>query len=190
LIYTLDVSGHGAGAAMHSVGVMNLLRQRALLGTDIANPAQVLATLNRMFPMDDHAGMYFTMWYGIYDTISRTLTYATAGHHPGFLVPADRQRATPLRTRCGLIGVDPQTAFTSATVQIPSGACLYLFSDGVFEFVTTDGIEWGLSDFIPYLVQPPIAGMPESQRLYRAVRRLAQPGRLDDDFSLLVLNFD
>src|SRR5262249_6814929 len=28
LMFMLDVSGHGAGAAMHSVAVMNLLRQR------------------------------------------------------------------------------------------------------------------------------------------------------------------
>src|SRR5258708_38429348 len=104
---------------MESVGIMNLLRQRALPGTDIAKPAQVLAKLNRMFPMDDHAGMYFTMWYGIYDTISRTLTYATAGHHPGFLVSADRRRATPPPTPCGLVRADPQTAATSATVQRP-----------------------------------------------------------------------
>ncbi len=190
LIYLLDVSGHGAGAAMHSVAIMNLLRQRALPGTDITNPAQVLAALNQMFPMDDHAGMYFTMWYGIYDRVSRQLSFATAGHHPGFLIPADRKQAIALRTRCGLIGADPGTRYKSDTVQVPPGASIYLFSDGVFEFVTNDGVEWGLSDFVPHLSQPPVPGMTESQRLFRDVRGLAQPGGLDDDFSLLVLTFD
>jgi serine phosphatase RsbU (regulator of sigma subunit) len=190
VIYTMDVSGHGAGAAMHSVAIMNLLRQRALPNTDISSPNQVLATLNKMFPMEDHAGMYFTMWYGVYDTASRQLTFASGGHHPGFLVPADRKRTIALRTRCGLIGVDPGTAYISATVPIPPGASLYLFSDGVFEFVTIDGIEWGLSDLLPHLLQPPIPGMTETQRLYREVRSLAAPGGLDDDFSLLVLEFD
>ena len=46
---------------------MNLLRQKALPGTDFARPEQVLAALNRIFPMEDHAGMYFTMWIGVYD---------------------------------------------------------------------------------------------------------------------------
>jgi serine phosphatase RsbU (regulator of sigma subunit) len=190
LIYLMDVSGHGAGAAMHSVTVMNLLRQRALPRTDLSNPADVLATLNRMFPMEDHAGMYFSMWYGIYDTASRQLCFATAGHHPGFLIPADRKQGTALRTRCGLIGVDPGTSYKSDTVAVPPGASIYLFSDGVFEFVTNDGVEWSLSDFIPHLLQPPVPGMTESQRLFRDVRKLAQPGGLDDDFSLLVLTFD
>jgi serine phosphatase RsbU (regulator of sigma subunit) len=190
LIYLMDVSGHGAGAAMHSITVMNLLRQRALPRTDLSNPADVLATLNQMFPMDDHAGMYFSMWYGIYDTASRELRFASAGHHPGFLVPVDRGQGIALRTRCGLIGVDPGTSYRSDTVLVPPGASIYLFSDGVFEFVTNDGIEWGLSDFIPHLLQPPVPGMTESQRLFRDVRKLAQPGGLDDDFSLLVLTFD
>jgi serine phosphatase RsbU (regulator of sigma subunit) len=71
---------------------------------------------------------------------------------------------------------------------VPSGASLYLFSDGVFEIVTNEGLEWRLSDFIPHLLQP--REPSESQRLFRAVRKLARPGGLDDDFSLLVLTFD
>ncbi len=43
LIYTLDVSGHGAGAAMHSVAAMNLLRQRVLLKAAVTDPGQILA---------------------------------------------------------------------------------------------------------------------------------------------------
>jgi len=190
LIYMMDVSGHGAGAALHSVAVMNLLRQRALPGTDMADPAQVLAALNHMFPMDDHAGMYFTLWYGVYDTASRQLRYASAGHHPAFLVPQDRSHAVGLRTRCGLIGAMPETRYTAATADIPPGASLYLFSDGVFEFVTRDGVEWGLNDLIPHLQAPPASGMTQSRRLFQDVRKLARPGGLDDDFTLLVLTFD
>ncbi len=103
---------------------------------------------------------------------------------------ADRKKAIALRTRCGLIGVDPETKYFSAATEIPPGASLYLFSDGVSEFVTKEGVEWGLSDLVPYLVAPPVSGMSESKRLYQEVRALAQPGGLDDDFSLLVLHFD
>jgi serine phosphatase RsbU (regulator of sigma subunit) len=190
MLYNLDVSGHGAGAAMHSVAIMNLLRQRTLPNADLADPTQVLTALNAMFPMEERAGMYFTMWYGVYDRVRRELTYASAGQHPGFLVASDREKAVALRTRSAPIGVDPATRYSAASAAVPEGAALYLFSDGVFEFVTIDGHEWGLNDFIPHLLQPPVPGLPESRRLYREVRGLAQPGGLDDDFSLLVLNFD
>ena len=41
IFYLIDVSGHGVGAAMHSVTVMNVLRQRALPGIDFKR-AQLL----------------------------------------------------------------------------------------------------------------------------------------------------
>jgi serine phosphatase RsbU (regulator of sigma subunit) len=190
LIYMMDVSGHGAGAAMHSVAVMNLLRQRAVPGADMARPEEVLRALNAMFPMEEHAGMYFTMWYGVYDRASRSLQFASAGHHPAFLVPPGRQQATPLRTRCGLVGADPQTRYRADTISVPPGSSLYLFSDGVFEIVTKDGLEWGLGDFVPRLLGPLISDAGECQRLYKEVRSLTQRNSLEDDFSLLVLHFD
>ena len=98
--------------------------------------------------MEDHAGMYFTMWIGVYDRPSRTLRFASAGHHPGFLVPAARDQAAALRTRNGMIGVDPAPLTAPTAPRSSPGASLYLFSDGVFEIVTKDGVEWGLNDFL------------------------------------------
>ena len=40
-IYLLDVTGHGTDAAMHAVSVMNVLRQRALPGVDVRDPARM-----------------------------------------------------------------------------------------------------------------------------------------------------
>ena len=55
-----------------------MLRQRAVPGADMGRPEEVLKALNAMFPMEDHAGMYFTMWYGVYDRLRRELTFASA----------------------------------------------------------------------------------------------------------------
>ena len=48
-IFLIDVSGYGVGAAMHSVTVLNVMRQRALPDVDWRNPGSVLATLNDRF---------------------------------------------------------------------------------------------------------------------------------------------
>ncbi len=190
-VYLIDVSGHGAGAAMHSVTVMNLLRQRTFLpNTDLTQPAQVLTALNSMFPMDINAGMYFTMWYGVYDRVTRRLDFASAGHHPAYLVPMDRSGAVPLKTRNVMIGTMPEITYRADSTQVPPGASLYLFSDGVFEIVTIDGVQWRLGDFLPALVKPPVEGLSEAKRLLAEVNRVSRPGGLDDDFSLVVLTFD
>ena len=49
-IYLVDVCGHGVGAALHSVSVLNVLRSENLQNTDFRRPDQVLAGLNRFFP--------------------------------------------------------------------------------------------------------------------------------------------
>ena len=85
-IYLIDVCGHGVGAALHSVSVLNVLRSRNLPNVDFRRPEQVLASLNAVFPMDNHRDMYFTMWYGVYKPSSRLLTYASGGHPPALLI--------------------------------------------------------------------------------------------------------
>jgi len=40
------------------------------------------------------------------------------------------------------------------------------------------------------ILEPQIDGMDETQRLFHSVRDAAAPGPLDDDFSLVVAQFD
>jgi len=190
MCYLIDVAGHGTGAAMHGVAVMQQLRHRALPNTDMTDPAQVLTTLNGLFQMDDHDGLYFTMWYGVYNTSMRRLDYASAGHHPAYIVPPDRSELIPMRTKNGIIGAMPSMTYKKDSVTVPPGASLYVFSDGVFEIVTKEGEEWGIQDFLPSLLNEPVEGLTESQRLFRVIREASRPGGLDDDFSLVVATFD
>lgn len=190
ILYLIDVSGHGAGAAMHSVAVMNLLRQRALPATDMADPAAVLATLNTLFQMDQHADMYFTMWYGVYDLETRRLAFAAAGHHPAYVVTADRADVAALGTRNSMIGAMPGRTFKASSAYIPPGTSLYMFSDGVFEIVTSAGAQWGLNDMLPELLAGRSGPLRETDRLLQFVRENAVGGELDDDFTLILFNFD
>lgn len=189
IVYLIDVCGHGAGAAMHAVSVMNVLRQGALPGTDFRDPGAVLCSLNQMFQMDAHGGMYVSLWYGAYDLVTRRLAYGSAGHHPGFLVPAGRHRTLPLKTANVVIGATPTYAFKSDTAEVPAGSALYLFSDGVFEITTASGLQWGLDAFLPSLLEPADPGTSEPERLLGAVQRHAGTRSLDDDFSMVVVTF-
>jgi len=187
--YLFDVSGHGVGAAMLSVSIINVLRQMALPGTDFGRPGEVLSRLNAMFQMENHNGMFFTIWYGVYNRPKRTLVYASGGHHPAYLVSSDRKAVTPLTTQGPLIGVQDDKRFDEAHVHVPPGSSLHLFSDGIFEIADKEGRQLGLSDFLPLLNQPPVEGRSEPQRVYQIVRTTARPGPLDDDFSYLVVKF-
>jgi sigma-B regulation protein RsbU (phosphoserine phosphatase) len=184
--HLIDVSGHGAGAAMHAVAVMNALRPQALGSVDPGNPAAVLARLNTLFPMEAHADMYFTIWYGVFDPSTRQLAFAAAGHHPAWCcLPG--QAPVALGTRNRMIGTPIARPFAADVAVLPPAASLYLFSDGVFEIVDHAGRGWQIGDFVALLQPGPVAGL--SHRLHAIMQRKVPGGRFGDDFALLALHF-
>ena len=188
-LFLLDVSGHGTGAAMHAVSVTNVLRRDALPGVDMRDPAKVVAYVNSLFQMSTHGGMYLTLWYGVYDMETRVLQYCSAGHHPSYLIAEPRDRAIPLKTPNIVIGATAAFDFASGSVEVPRGARLYVFSDGIFEIETKDGEQWGLDHVLPLLVEPPAAGITEPERLLRSIRAHARSPDFEDDFTVLVATF-
>ncbi len=189
VFYLLDVSGHGVGSAMHSVSVLNVLRQRALQNVDFTNPAQVLASLNERFPRSEHNGLYFTMWYGVYRPQSRTLTFGTAGHGPAILVPADKSGTEELGMPALMIGMLPDQTYDVKETTLPPGSTLFVFSDGAYEIETKNEDRWELENLLPLLTAPAVPGTTEPDRVYRTVKQAAKPGPLDDDFSLVAFRF-
>lgn len=185
--FMIDVAGHGAGSALFSVTVANVLRQGMLPDVDFRDPSAVLRGLNRMFPMERHNNLFFTMWYGVYTIADRLLAYATAGHHPAFILPPESTQPVPLGTRNPSIGIAADREVISARTSVPAGSSLFLFSDGVFEITDTGGNDWNLEQILSMLPVMATPGGP--RRLYEAVRRAARPGPLEDDFSALALRF-
>lgn len=186
-IYLIDVCGHGVGAALHSVSVLNVLRSKNLQNIDFRRPDQVLAGLNAVFPMDNHRNMYFTMWYGVYNRSSRLLTYASGGHPPALLMQdmGNRSEIRELRTPNlfvgGLDGID----FEYDQVEIKPAARLYVFSDGVYEIMNENGACWEFDDLKAYLEDSGDRGKSTMDDLWAHVRQIAGSETLEDDFSVL-----
>lgn len=188
--FLLDVSGHGIGAAMHAANVANALRRRALPGVDFHDPANVAAAVNDVFPMEEHNGLMLTLWYFVYHLPTRQLRFCSAGHHASFLRTPAAPDPAPLWQRSPAIGMLPFGKWTNGSAVLPPASTLFIFSDGCFEIVTGQGQQWRMEDLRRLILQPPIPGLDEPQRLYEAVRAAARPGPLDDDFSVLRITFE
>jgi sigma-B regulation protein RsbU (phosphoserine phosphatase) len=187
-VYLVDVCGHGVGAALLSVSVTNVLRSHTLQNTDFREPDQVLNGLNSAFPMDKHDFKYFTIWYGVYNKSSRTLVYASGGHHPALLLRGSfskKAQVIQLMTPNLFIGAMPDLAYKKAVHELEGPCRLYVFSDGVFEIAKTDGAIWEFEDFVEFMAQPPVEGQSCMDRLLNHVQELSGSETLDDDFSIL-----
>ena len=187
VFYLMDVCGHGVGAALLSVSVMNVLRARALPGVNFLDPGSVLGALNQMFGMDRHNGLFFTIWYGVFERKDRQLTYASGGHPPALLLSGDPQERTMLQPARSAppIGCFEGSAYQTAVCSLPFNAVLFLFSDGVYEVSRADGAMWSLKEFVDWLPRAGKSGHRETEEALRHIRELHGGELLEDDFSLV-----
>ncbi len=191
-MYLLDVSGHSIGAALHSVSVLNVLRAQTLRATDFHKPGEVLAALNAAFQMKDYHNMYFTIWYGVFDRKSRRLTYATGGHPPALLVTGmgTTTQIEQIRTRGFMIGGVRDVTYPSASVVVPEGSSLYLFSDGIYEIRRVQDATMDLDDFVDLITENAAAGKYEVAHIVERIDQLRRCETCLDDVALLRVRFD
>jgi sigma-B regulation protein RsbU (phosphoserine phosphatase) len=180
VVYLLDVAGHGVGAALLSVSVLNILRSGSLRKTDFSDPGEVLSRLNDAFRMQDHGGKFFTIWYGVYKPSTRTLRWAGGGHPPAQLFAAG-QPALELPSGGPMPGVLPGLVFETRTTPVAPGARLLVFSDGLYELQLRDGKVLTLSDLLGDLLPSVAAGAdPLTSAMERAHRHCGDIGYADD----------
>jgi PAS domain S-box-containing protein len=192
-VYLLDVSGHGWGAALLSVSVINVLRSHALPKTDFCDPQQVLSSLNNAFPGDQHNDMFFTIWYGVYNKSSGKMVYSSGGHPPALLFSrsvSNQIQMDQLRTPNFIMGGKQDVDYQSKIQEIQRPSRLYIFSDGVYEITKKDGSIWGLSEFMEFSVQSFNVDQPNLNCLLRYTQEIAQQKEFEDDFTILEVAFE
>jgi phosphoserine phosphatase RsbU/P len=190
-IYLLDVCGHGVGAALLSISVMNVLRSQSLPNTNFLNPSHVLKTLNETFPMDKHNNMFFTIWYGVYDKTKREIAYSSGGHPPAILITGESIQTAEtfeLKTPGIVIGAKLEADFQTAYCTIQPFNKMFVFSDGVYEIKKADGSMLELAEFVEILKKVP-EGIDEIDYVLKYTQAIGGKSSFLDDFSLVKFNF-
>ncbi|MCG6133889.1 MAG: SpoIIE family protein phosphatase [Nostoc sp. LLA-1] len=192
-MYLLDTAGHGLKAALPSISVLNLLRSRALKGLNYYQPSHVLEALNEAFQMNYQNDKYFTIWYGVYNRVTRQLVYASAGHPPAILVSGTTSKNTKiqlLRTPGMPVGMFPESKYVDECCHIEKYSSLYIFSDGAYEITKLDGTLWSLDAFIQILASLQHTIDRQLDQVLNYLIALNSKEAFDDDLSILQINFD
>ncbi len=184
-IYLFDVSGHGVGAALMSASVHSMLRRKSPTDALPEEPAEVLAALNRAFPMDENNNKFVSVWYGVYHLGSRLIRFAGAGHPPAIVFAPGDPTPQVLSAPNLLIGIDPQARYTSAERVLAPGSRMYVFSDGVFEVQRPDGTMLAFEELIDLLAEEARGDGSRVDRVLQRVYAIRGSSQLADDFSLL-----
>lgn len=187
-IYLLDVCGHGVGAAMLSISIINAIRTETLPGTNFMNPANVLNTLNKNYQMEAHNNMFFTIWYGVYKKSERKIMFSSGGHPPAILLNTHTDKPSnmiQLKTDGPLVGCFPDVQYKTDSCLVEKSNKLYVFSDGVYEITKKDGTLLTLDRFIERLALPSQNGKSEVISIMEYIVDLQDSDYFDDDYSML-----
>jgi len=142
--------------------------------------------------MEQHNNMYFTIWYGVYNSTQHRIVYATGGHPAAILLSGEsgsRAGLHALKTEGFIIGGMPGMTYQNATAELQEFSKLYIFSDGAYEITRPDGTMWDYGEFLQLLQQPAQPGTPDVERIYRYVKYIHGSDDLEDDFSMLEVVF-
>jgi sigma-B regulation protein RsbU (phosphoserine phosphatase) len=125
-----DVSGKGVHAALLMATLQAHLRSQSAISP--LDPVSVLRNVNRTLWKSTSPQHYATLFFGLYDDLSRRLTYVNCGHNPPVLLRADGS-VERLKATAMVIGLFEKWDCLSAEIELAPGDLLAIFSDGVSE---------------------------------------------------------
>jgi PAS domain S-box-containing protein len=192
-VYLIDVSGHGLAPALLSASVHNMIRSGSPGAKTLLAPEVLLTELNSLFQMEQQDDHYFTMWCGVYQASTRTLTYSNAGSPPPFaFIAADGDTCSieELSLASTPIGMFEDTTFTAHNYPVPAGSQILIYSDGASEITLAGDHQLKPTAFKELVAR--VARSPgwSLDGLIDELHALSPAGAFEDDFSLIRLGFD
>lgn len=132
-----DVMGKGVPAGLIMTMTRGMLRAEVL---NRHSPAQILHHLNRVMYVDlENSHRFVTLFYSEYDPQSRILSFSNAAHNPPLLWRSAQNLLGSLDTDGVLIGLEADSEYEDAQVQLMPGDVLLYYTDGLIDAVNSNG---------------------------------------------------
>ncbi len=182
MLYMVDFSGHGVGAALNTFRLHAICQQMDMSGL---TPAEFLSIVNRRLCALLPNGQFATMLAGVVEPSENRFVYASAGStRPMVWAPGDP--APQLGDSAGLpLGLLAAAEYEERSLPLPPGGRLFLYSDGAIEIPVGSDVldEPGLAA----LVTERMAETDGARFLDGLLERLRAIGPIDDDLTALLL---
>ncbi len=144
-----DVSSHGFGPALITVGARRALRMSSRLYDDVG---EILSFANQGISEDTAGNHFITLFYARLEPATRTFSYTSAGH-PVWIVTSD---GAVVSLRCeGLpLGILPDMEYeTVEAIQLSPGDTVVMPTDGLYEAMNDAGQLFGARELLELVVQ-------------------------------------
>ncbi|MDD1694265.1 MAG: PP2C family protein-serine/threonine phosphatase, partial [Methanoregula sp.] len=131
-IMIADVSGKGVPAALFMALSRIVVRVTAMW---FKKPSEVINFANPIIANSSKTGMFVTLFYGIIDNETRTLTYVNAGHNPPLVLRKKTGEIEELPLTGIAVGALDDAEYTQEEISLALGDVMVFYTDGITEAV-------------------------------------------------------
>lgn len=178
-----DVSGKGIEATALTSVVKNAIKAHAF---EAVTPAMIMSKTNNLIAKVSSPADFITMFFGVLNLKTGTLTYCSAGHPPPLLKRA-KGKVKPLTKVSPMVGAFQNMNYRSGKERIEPGDMLLLYTDGVIE-ARCDGDFYGQERLIEFVANLDLISPRElPQAVFDDVINCTG-NRLSDDIAILAVS--
>ena len=196
-ILIADVSSKGTPAALMMSMARIVFR---VIAQSSRSPAEIVARVNAIIhdDMSISSGMFVTLFLGVLDTSTMTMSYTNAGHCPTIIV----RRETPdsptdlieLKTGDLFVGFDKDMQYHENSVRLLPGDLVVFYTDGVTDVLNSSEDVYGPQRFMKLLRDKWELSLTDlSQAVFNDVMSFAGATEVAsmqyDDFTLVLLRY-
>jgi len=195
-IAVADISGKGMSAALLMANVQAALRSDVLryrngqpgIRQEQIDTAEIVSHLNLHLFRNTSDERYATVFFGVYDTVTRQLHYTNAGHLPPIYISGGKVRR--LETGGMVVGLFNDVPFEQGAVEIEHGGMLVAYSDGLIEPENVYGEEFGTERLVEVAARnKDQSSHAIAEAMIRASEEWSGSPEQADDMTLIVMRF-
>jgi len=136
-----DVSDKGAPAALFMARTKTMIRLVATLyrlpdGAPM-EPHRIIEKVNEGLSLENQQGMFVTVFLGILDPATATLSFCNAGHNLPYLLSAADGVSVVDGARGKPLGIRPTFTYRTESFKLAPGDGLFVYTDGITEALNT-----------------------------------------------------
>lgn len=184
-----DVNGHGFSSALIMALTRAYLRSFAAMQLELD---EILARVNQVLLQDLERGQYVTLALARLNPHQRTLSYASAGHVPGYILSETGEVKRILDSTGPPLGLFPESNFPlQRAIGLDPGETALLITDGITESTTPEGDQFGALRVLDYVrTHRHDSAQQIANGIYQAARAYVRNDPQEDDITSVVIKVE
>jgi serine phosphatase RsbU (regulator of sigma subunit) len=164
-----DVCGKGVPASLFMAITQTVMRLVVRSGQDFQ--ADINAA-NKLLVANNREEMFTTLFCGVIDAPSGTMTYCNCGHNPPLVLRRGESAFEPLRNCGPPLGIVESISYVPRSIALAPGDMLLLYTDGVTEAENSRSAQFGMNRLEQTILE--MRGQPARSVVEHVIKRVTE----------------